>query len=118
MYLHMSINLSLCTHTSHYSSTEGMICQMNLFQSIMHRYYSRYLYQTNTIVLTNISTVNVRDLCATDDAHCVSWKINNIAKYAELSNNGVPEMEIDLSDGREDNEHNGVGFVEISKVFA
>ncbi len=47
-----------------------------------------------------------------------SRKIKNIAKYANFSNNGLRQMEFSMFGGGEDGEYNGVGFEEISKIFA
>ena len=49
---------------------------------------------------------------------CISQRINNTAKYADSANNCVRKMKFGLLDGGEDAEHNGVGFVEITKISA
>ena len=49
---------------------------------------------------------------------CVSCKINSIAKKANCAKNGARKIEFVPLDGREDSEHNGVGFVETSEIFA
>ena len=46
---------------------------------------------------------------------CISHRINNIAKSANSANIGIRETEFVSSDGGDDGENNGVGFVEISK---
>ena len=42
----------------------------------------------------------------------------NIAKYSNSVNNGTREMKFGAPDGGDDGEYNGVGFVEISRLFA
>ena len=49
---------------------------------------------------------------------CISCKINNIAKSANLSNHGDREIEFGLFDGGEGGEYNVVGHVEIYQIFA
>ena len=50
-------------------------------------------------------------------AVCMSWRIANIGKKANSANNGAMEMEFGSLDAGGDCEHNGVSFVEISKIF-
>ena len=38
-------------------------------------------------------------------------------KWANVGNNGARELAFVLFDGRDNAEHNGVGFVEISEIF-
>ncbi len=40
--------------------------------------------------------------------------MNNIAKYANSGDNGARQEKFGLYDGGDDDEYNGVGFVEIS----
>ena len=49
---------------------------------------------------------------------CTSGVINSIAKSANFSNTVARELEFEPHDDRNNNEHNGVGFVEISEIFA
>ena len=46
-----------------------------------------------------------------------SGDVNNISKKGNSVSNGVIEIEFGLLDGGKDGEHNGVGFVGISKIF-
>ena len=48
---------------------------------------------------------------------CISCRINNTDKSANLSNNGAKEVEFLLCDGEDDGEYNGGRFIEISKIF-
>ena len=50
--------------------------------------------------------------------HSASKRINSIAKNPNFSNSGAKEMEFSLFDGGDDDEYNGVVFVEVSKIFA
>ena len=43
--------------------------------------------------------------------------MDNKAKYANLSNNVARDKEIGLFDGGANGEYNGVGFMEISKIY-
>ncbi len=87
---------------------------------------SRYLYTTNTIVFTIISTssTTIGRVCLfryvtypSADAHsqqCASaGEKNNIAKQANVSNNVASMMESASFDGGGNGEHNGVGFVKM-----
>ena len=47
----------------------------------------------------------------------VSWRISAIAKKTKFGNIDAREMESGLLDGREDDEHNDVNFVEMPKIF-
>ena len=47
---------------------------------------------------------------------CISYKIINIGRQANYSNNGAIEMRYGSPNGRVVGEHNGVGFVEISQI--
>ena len=47
----------------------------------------------------------------------INCKINDIDKKANFTNNGAKELEVDLFDDREDVEHIGDGFVEISFII-
>ena len=49
---------------------------------------------------------------------CVSWKINNTAKYANSANIGAKEIKIGWLDGREEGEDTAIGFVGIAEIFA
>ena len=55
----------------------------------------------------------ILQLAHTTCSLCVSWKLSNIAKYANFSNNDVSEMEFGSFDGRDDGEYNGVGLVQM-----
>ena len=50
-------------------------------------------------------------------AVCVDWRMNNVAKWANSSNNGAGEVDYDLLNGGEIGEYNGLGFVHISQIF-
>ena len=44
--------------------------------------------------------------------------MNNITKYANSANNEAIQIEFSSFVGGDDSEHNGVGFVEVFKIFA
>ncbi len=48
----------------------------------------------------------------------MSWRINNTHKYGNFSNNDARNVKSGSFDGGEDDEHNGVGLVEISSILA
>ena len=48
---------------------------------------------------------------------CISCRIDNIAKQTNFSNNVTGLVELGLPDDGDDGEHNGVGLVQISKIF-
>ena len=49
---------------------------------------------------------------------CVSGRINNMAKSANVDDNDARGMEFVSLDCRKKFEHNDISFVEISKIFA
>ena len=49
---------------------------------------------------------------------CISCEINNIVKQANSANNGDSGTEFGSSGDGEDGEHNGLGLVKISSIFA
>ena len=49
---------------------------------------------------------------------CISWRINNIGKYVDLSGKTDKDMVLGLLDGSDGGEYNSDGFEEISKLFA
>ena len=57
-------------------------------------------------------------------ALCIAWEINNMAKKAKViilpiivSHSTEMEYQYGSFDGREDGEHAGVGYVEMSEIF-
>ena len=48
---------------------------------------------------------------------CISCRMKNIAKLANLSNSRAKKVIVGLLDGREDGEFNGVRFAKISSIF-
>ena len=50
----------------------------------------------------------------------VSWKLNSVAKKANsvITRNGAREMEFGPFDGGKYGGYNGVGFIDITKIFA
>ena len=53
-----------------------------------------------------------------DGAVCISLKINDTFKWAKSANNGAREIKFALSDVRENGQHKGLSFRQISKLFA
>ena len=103
----------------------------------LHRKYLTYLDKIHTTVFTPLSTSSDPNLFFVTPSllklaylatrfilqqthtarNVVSWRINNIVKWANSANNGAREMEFGSHDGGEDGEHNGAGFVEISNIL-
>ena len=74
-----------------------------------------YLHQTNTTAFTIISD---HLTIIYSSGVCATWRIINIAKYANSANNVARNVEFEAFDGAEDGGYNGFSFVEISKIFA
>ena len=51
------------------------------------------------------------------DTVCASLRINNTAKWANSANYGTSELGFGSLDGTMDDQHNCVGFVELSQIF-
>ena len=49
---------------------------------------------------------------------CISGGINSIAKWDKSASNGARKIEFGSFGGEKERKHTGVGFVEISKIFA
>ena len=65
--------------------------------------------------LAHLDVVFILQLPCT--ATYVSWRINNIANYANFSNNDAREVEFGSFHGRYDGEYSGAGLVEISEII-
>ncbi len=77
----------------------------------------------NSIALSPLSLRYLIWLCylffsrCTQQALCISWKINNIAKETTLPILVIDRWNLASSDGGKDDEYNGIDFMEISKIF-
>ena len=48
----------------------------------------------------------------------VSWRIDKIAKYANVSNKGARKTDLSSIDDEELGKHDGISFVKIATTFA
>ena len=72
------------------------------------------------IIIDRISSFGYVTYTADDTlpAVCIVWRIDNIVKLANISNDEATEPEFGLLDGGNDGELSGADLVDICKMFA
>ena len=86
--------------------------------SFLPSHKQNYIYFTSILAKLPHMAMLIPCLADTLLAVGISWAIDNMAKEANLSNNAITISKLCSLNGGFDGEYNGVGFMEISEIFA
>ena len=135
-YVYFIASISVQFICSYGSSLHQSEDDPEIEDKIKHHYHHHYRcqhghscpHETNTIVLIIISGIRWANSLLSSTIigraslfgsvihSCINGRMNNITKITSLSNNVYRGMEFASPDVRDD-EHNGIGFAQISGTF-